>query len=225
MKVFKFFGDRPNLDLKLISTGEPISDEAYNERQLRLFRATFIHETMRTLRQSKGFFTSSPYANMLAQHNAFERLYELVEHAKYSFKEIVMASYNKNEFVTRVQVRIPTLAQFNGQLFQSQSGENCIGKTYMFVNFYIGLSAEHAGLLKENKVLEEALQVFKDIQEKSDPAFVAEKAIPGLLKSLQLEPRYSYTVVDNKLDTRTFYQSAEGIIYLVEIAGYNTETP
>ncbi len=198
MDVFKYFGNKPNPELKRVSTGLPIDPVDYDKTNLNLFFSVFRTQVGGVVRSTKGLFTNGIYETLTPQHGAFERLMELIDQKEYKLASVTNASHAKDEFLINAEVHIPR-----------PRGGNIL------VNFKLGLCKDFVNLLKEQT------STPPDISRFPKP-FSNEKEIPEVLKGLRLEPRYNYGKQDLR---RFFYQSPEGYFYEIEIKSRTTVQP
>lgn len=241
MQTLKYVGKRIGT-ASISLSGKPFDNEAFHDFEVLTFKKLFHEGVGAVIRRSIGVFHDSDYKDMPPQFGAFETLLSSLELHKCSRLEITNASSNRNEFLARVQVRIPIDVSAEDKLFTKVDATN--GKNYVLVSFYIGLCHEFMLLSKKNDLLERGLQdvvvpgfltAWRKPDEPSpntadsvDKAFDPNHAISEIIRHMRLEPRYNYTLEGNKYKERHFFHSPEGFLFRVEIDGYVTtpiETP
>lgn len=231
---FRYVGNKPNPDRRLISTGEPVPMEVFRAGELSAFRAVFRDAVGATVRESKGLFQRSLYTDLPPQQNTFDRLEECIGYQKYEIVQVTREEHRKNEFIARVEVQVPTIDGFNDQPFKTALPEG--SKAQALVSFYLGVCNEFTTIMKQNELVEKALQecvnavaalhleedeLEKERARRTSALFNPEKVIPELIKSMRLERRYSYVLENGKWPNRHFFQSPEGHIYRIEVDGYS----
>ena len=241
MQTLKYVGKRIGT-ASISLSGKPFDNEAFHDFEVLTFKKLFHEEVGAVIRRSVGVFHDSDYKDMPPQFGAFETLLSSLELHKCSRLEITNASSNRNEFLARVQVRIPIDVSAEDKLFTKVDATN--GKNYVLVSFYIGLCREFALLSKKNDLLENGLrdvvvpgfltawrspdQAAVNKADTCDKAFDPNHAISAIIRHMRLEPRYNYSLESNKYKERYFFHSPEGFLFRVEIDGYVTtpiETP
>ena len=236
MQNLKYVGKRIGTASTSLS-GAPFDNEAFQAFEVRTFKELFRNEVGAAIRQSIGMFHDSIYKNLAPQFGAFETLLAALAPHKYEQLEITRASTKRDEFLTRVQVRIPVDVSAEDKLFVKADVAN--SKNYVLASLYIGLCHEFTLLSKKNDLLEGGLQDVvvpgfltawskPDETAGGDQAFDPNHAISGIIRHMRLEPRYNYALEGDKYKERHFYHSPEGFLLRVEIDGYVTtpiETP
>lgn len=193
MKLFQYFGHKPNPDLKSIATHQPIDPKKFDQDNLFTFLSVYRHQIGATMRSSAGLFTPSIYENMHPQHGAFERLLEAIESKPNNrLASITNASYKQNEFIVVAAVEFP-----------QPGGKNVLA------NIRLGLCKEFVNILKTETPYK--VDVTKPVE---TPPLVAEELLADFFHSLRLEKRYQ--VID---DGKSYYESFEGYLYEIEITG------
>lgn len=221
-KKFKYVGNTPNPTLRSVF-GEFINKEQFGEKERMTFRALFRDQVNDTVLKSVGVFTNGMYQDMRPQHGAWEELEDSINRFKYSLLDITRASNEKNEFLCRVRIRVPTIDGFNHQPFAQPLPDSV--KSHAIVSFYFGVCREFTTLIKKNKLVEEALEEFlKAEKNELSEIFDPDKVLPDVIRSLRLERLYNYVLEEGKLQPRHFYQAASGSIYRIEIEGYEALT-
>lgn len=193
MNIFKYFGDKPNPELKQVMTGLPVGEDVYDKNNLNIFLSVFRSQVATVIRSTRGFLSDSIYEPMSSQHGAFERLVELIDQKQYRLVSITNASFAKDEFLINAEVHIP-----------QPHGVNVL------VNFKLGLCRDFVNLSKEESGLAEPVVIHRP------SFFIHEQDIPDVLKYLRLERRYCYGSDEQE---RIFYQSPEGYFYEIDIKG------
>ncbi|BAW19010.1 hypothetical protein [Ralstonia phage RP12] len=250
LEQFRYVGRNPRHGKLMALHAVPASPEETYQNQISNFSKVFRDQVTTTLRSQGGLFlrSRSIYYDLPPQHGAFDRLMEIVENSNYDVASVTRSSVERGEFLCRVQVRIPTMPQFNERLFKE--GIPPDHKGFVLVSFVTGVCREFTRLMKKNQLVEDALESLNklrpgDLAElkaeedsgtldnlcakvtgitavEKDESFDPENAIPGVLKHMRAEQRYSIMGGVANLGTNRFYQTPEGFIYHVEIDGYVT---
>ena len=155
MQNLKYVGKRIGAASTTLS-GKPFDNEAFQAFEVRTFKELFRNEVGAAIRQSIGIFHDSVYKDLAPQFGAFETLLAALALHKYEQLEITRASTARDEFLVRVQVRIPVDVSAEDKLFVKADVAN--SKNYVLASFYIGLCHEFTLLSKKNDLLEGGLQ-------------------------------------------------------------------
>lgn len=231
---FRYVGNRPNPDLLQIATKEPISAETFRQNELTTFRMLYRNEVAAAVRSSKGLFFRSKYCQLPPQHNAFERLETAAENQGFELMEIARASNARNEFLTRVQMLVPTIAGFNDQPFAQTPAEGMAAKVH--VSFYVGLCDEFTWLIPDSelatrtvdaivKAVKAGTPAAEEEPKEPDPLFNPALVMPKLVESMRLQRMHLYMPEDGIIKTKHFFQTPEGHIFRVEVDGYTAAVP
>jgi hypothetical protein len=207
--------------------GEPLSQKEYRKNELSAFRCLFSEEVSKTIRQSAKLFKDGIYCNLSAQQGAFNRLEEVLKASKFEIVSVTRSSFEKDEAMFQVMVRIPVMQTFYKELFKQELAEGTKG--YVMVSFYMGVCKEFVRLEKKNEMLDlldKAIRKARHGDEPTpvtDPAFDPLLVIPSLLKNMRLDRRYRYMLFGDQgtVSPKRYYQSPEGFIYQIEIDGYS----
>ena len=218
-QTFRYYGRDVDPDRKLISTGEPITQEEKNENDLRSFRQVFRNTVRKAICRSGR--NSSIYSLLPPQEGAFEHLELFLSNAGYKLNAITPVN-NDNEalFCARIGIELPVASI--KEAFSQQLADGA--KAMVFVGFYFGVCHNFATLVKKNDLIEKALEEARKASgydEKTMELFDPEKIIPELLKSMRAERRYRYLApLTADVSKDAFYKTPEGFIYRIEVEGY-----
>jgi hypothetical protein len=221
MNQFRFVDNTTPPDPKVTPLDVPV--RSLTERcigDLKLFGRLFREEVTNVMRRQGGLFHRSPYADLTPQHGSFDRLMEVVEHYHYRLIDVTRCDDARNEFLCRVQMRIPVLPQFYDQLFTKGVPEG--SKGFVLVSFMMGVGREFTRLTKEAAPEPIHLVAEPTEPETLDDAFNPDKVISGALKHLRADRRFPYVAIGEEQLQQHYYQTVEGFFYRVEIEGYGT---
>lgn len=219
-QAFKYYGRDVDPDRKLISTGEPITQEEKNESDLRSFRLVFRNTVRKTIRNSDR--NTSIYSQLPPQEGAFEHLELFLGNAGYKLNSITLGSNNSHDalFCARIGIELP--AASTKEAFSQPLSDNA--KAVVFVGFYFGACHNFATLVKKNDLIDKAMEEARKASghdEKTLELFDPEKIVPELLKSMRAERRYRYLApFTADVSKDAFYKTPEGFIYRIEVEGY-----
>jgi hypothetical protein len=220
---FKYYGRGVDPDRKLISTGEPITQQEKNESDLRSFRQVFRSTVRKTIRSCDR--NASIYNQLPPQEGAFEHLELFLESAGYKLKSIglvVNAIGSEALFCARIAIELPS--SVTKEAFSQPLAENT--KTVVLVDFHFGVCHNFTTLVKKNDLIDKAMEEARKASgrdEKTLELFDPEKIIPELLKSLRAERRYRYLApFTADVSKDAYYKTPEGFIYRIEVEGYAT---
>lgn len=225
METFQYVGKKPRTDLKtVLGTPVVVNEEEFSKKATEVFKAIFRDQVVKTVRASTNFFgNNGPYEQLEPQHGAADRLLEAIDHSSFQLVSAALASVEKDEFLCRVQIRVPIMPGFNDRLFAEKQTADT--KTCALVSFYTGVCHDFAKLMKKNNLAEEISQPTDGEKVIQDEAFIPENVFPRFLENLRLERRYLYSLDKEKVTSNHFYKSLDGFIYRVEIDGYAAITP
>lgn len=239
MDTLKYVGKNLSPTLQSLS-GKPVDIDKFRIFEINTFKELFRNQLTAITRHCGGLFQDSIYKTIPSQFGAFDSLLLALNQEKCERLEITSALHNREEFLARVQVRIPVFINADNKLFATTHSADNI---YALVSFYIGLCTEFTLISKENKLLENAIHeidtsgllgircknnnVNNEIVEtvvkenkSSDNAFDPNLVIPEIIKYMRLKPGYKYITGNEKTQLQQFYYSPEGYIFRIEIDGY-----
>lgn len=219
MERFRYVGGKVKERIALQGVRVQTPAERF-EQEVQVFRRVYRDGVARAIMNDGGWFRRSKYTELASQHGAFDRLLEVIKHYDYTLVEVRPCAHCwRDEYLCEAVVRIPTLPQFNDQLFTGGVPEGQRG--YVLVGFTFGVTGKFTELFKATEGLEE-LEHYANLREFEDESFDPDRVISGVLKHMRAEKRYSYLGLVKPILNHTHYQTPEGFIYDIQIQGYAT---
>lgn len=224
--VFKYFGKTPDPDRKMIFSGAPIDLQEFRHGELTSFSQAYRNEVSNTVRRSRKLFRNGIYCTLTPQLGSFDHLRDMFKNAGYSLEAITRASFEKDEALFRVQVRVPVEPSLFGKVFHEKLIQP-ESKGFVNVSFYVGVCPAFVSLQKPDELMDMLRQATKKAKDESDPdpAFDPETVLPVFIKHNRLEVRQSYLHSDDPFGNKKYYQSPEGYIYHIVVDGYSLVEP
>lgn len=192
MKMFQFYGHKPNPYRLSIIGQEPVDQKEFDSKALQSFLTVYRNEIRKTISNTHRMFVDGIYAKLEPQYGAFERLLEVVEsNPKNKITSIHYASHEKDEFMVCAAISI-----VNDK------------KTVTLVEVNLGICKAYNYLQAEPTVFDASTEFVKE------KIFDVDLECADLISGLRAERRFG-TFNQNS----NFFRSAEGFFYDFQVVG------